>query len=64
MHLDLLMAYVTRGLFALRKNGPDLFWILGLLLIAVGVGMIYLPAGVIAAGLGACFVGYAAGDSA
>jgi hypothetical protein len=42
---------------------PDAFWIVGLSLVALGIGMIFLPAGVIAAGIGACFVGWVMGDS-
>lgn len=35
--------------------------VLGLLVIALGVGLIYLPAGVIMAGLAACLLGYLLG---
>lgn len=45
---------------------PDLLWTAGLALVAVGVGLIYVPAGLIVGGLALCFTGYAAagGDPA
>lgn len=35
--------------------------VLGLLAVAVGVGLVYLPAGVIAGGLALAVIGYASG---
>lgn len=55
------LAYVWTLITAHAADG---LWIVGLGLVAFGVGMISAPAGVIAAGLASCFVGYAlAGDS-
>lgn len=36
--------------------------VVGLASVAVGLGLVYLPAGIIAAGLGLCMVGYLIGD--
>lgn len=55
---------IVNGLAGLIQHVPDFLWILGLAAIAFGVGMIALPAGVIAGGVALCFAGYAsAGDS-
>ena len=36
--------------------------VVGLASVAVGIGLIFLPAGIIAAGIGLCMVGYLIGD--
>lgn len=56
---------MRKALKRVASGVPDALWLMGLTAIAAGIGLIYLPAGVIAAGLSACFVGYAmaGGDS-
>lgn len=63
MPIDLIRAYLTVTMPRLRAAVPDVFWIVGLAMVAFGIGRIYAPAGYIAAGLGLCFVGYAVGDA-
>ena len=58
MALEFLRAFLTAHKRQARKATPDALWFIGLALVAYGIGMIFLPAGVIAAGLGLCFVGY------
>lgn len=40
---------------------PVLLEILGLAAIAVGIGLVYLPAGIVAAGVALAFLGYTLG---
>ena len=63
MAFDMIRAWLIANAPKARTAMPDAFWIVGLALVAFGIGMIYLPAGVIAAGAGACFVGYVVGDA-
>lgn len=50
------------GALVLVANLPDILWLVGLFLVAFGVGMVTVPAGVIAGGVGLCFVGYASAE--
>lgn len=44
-----------------RRAAPDTLWLFGLALVAYGIGLVFLPAGIIAGGLALCFAGYALG---
>jgi hypothetical protein len=55
------LATLSALLRGARARTPEGFEIVGLSAIAFGVGMIYLPAGIIAAGIALCFLGYATG---
>lgn len=52
---------------AIAKHLPDMVLVAGAAAIAVGIGLIYLPAGVIAGGIlaiaGVIFAGFGAGDA-
>lgn len=53
------MRRIRNAFKAAASGAPDALWFAGLTAIAVGIGLIYLPAGIISAGLASCFVGYA-----
>lgn len=42
---------------------PDVFWLTGLAAVAFGIGLVFMPAGIIAAGLGLCFTGWVLGEN-
>lgn len=46
----------------LTRFRSEAFEILGVLIVALGIGLIYAPAGVIVLGLGLVLVGYALGE--
>jgi hypothetical protein len=51
-----------KGLTAkVTARAPEWIEVVGLGTVAFGVGMIFLPAGVIVAGMSLCFVGYSVG---
>lgn len=57
-----LRAFIAAHQSKARRATPDALWFVGLALIAYGVSMVFLPAGVITAGIGLCFIGYVYGS--
>lgn len=56
-----LQNVATAALAVVRIVLPDVLWLVGLGAIAYGIGLYSVPAGVIAGGLGACFLGFIVG---